>query len=75
MQPGDGRKTHGHYHHRSAHVMWGSDGTRILTVNDGYLWLFSAIEHWNAQCGGWHVVIYGTRYAALEPIAMGLNNI
>lgn len=56
-------------------VMWGTDGTRILTVDDGYVWLFSAVEHWSAECVGWHVVKHGTRYAALEPIAMGLNTI
>ena len=56
-------------------VMWGTDGTKILTADDGYVWLFSAVEHWSAECVGWHVVKHGTRYAALEPIAMGLNNI
>ena len=56
-------------------VMLGTDGTRILTVDDGYVWLFSAVEHWSAECVGWHVVKHGTRYAALEPIAMGLNDI
>lgn len=56
-------------------VMWGTDGTRILTVEDGYVWMFSAVEHWSAECVGWHVVKRGTRYAALEPIAMGLNAI
>ena len=56
-------------------VMWGTDGTKILTVDDGYVWLFSAVEHWSAECVGWHVVKHGTRYAALEPIAMGLNDI
>jgi putative transposase len=56
-------------------VMWGTDGTRILTVEDGYVWLFSAVEHWSAECVGWHVVKRGTRYAALEPIAMALTAI
>lgn len=56
-------------------VMWGTDGTKILTVDDGYVWLFSAVEHWSAECVGWHVVKHGTRYAALEPIAMGLDDI
>lgn len=60
---------------KGPNVMWGTDGTRILTVDDGYVWLFSAVEHWSAECVGWHVVKHGTRYAALEPIAMGLNNI
>ncbi len=56
-------------------VRWGTDGTRILTVEDGYVWLFSAVEHWSAECVGWHVVKRGTRYAALEPIAMALTAI
>jgi putative transposase len=56
-------------------VMWGTDGTKIFTVDDGYVWLFSAVEHWSAECVGWHVVKHGNRYAALEPIAMGLHNI
>jgi len=60
---------------QAPNVMWGTDGTRILTVEDGYVWLFSAVEHWSAECVGWHVVKRGTRYAALEPIAMGLQDI
>jgi transposase InsO family protein len=60
---------------QAPNVMWGTDGTRILTVEDGYVWLFSAVEHWSAECVGWHVVKRGTRYAALEPIAMGLHDI
>ena len=60
---------------QAPNVMWGTDGTRILTVEDGYVWLFSAVEHWSAECVGWHVVKRGTRYAALEPIAMGLHEI
>jgi putative transposase len=56
-------------------VMWGTDGTKVFTLDDGYVWLFSAVEHWSAECVGWHVVKHGTRYAALEPIAMGLHNI
>ena len=56
-------------------VMWGTDGTKIFTVDDGYVWLFSAVEHWSAECVGWHVVKHGTRDAALEPVAIGLHNI
>lgn len=56
-------------------VMWGSDGARVLTVDEGWIWIFTAVEHWNAECVGFNVVKEGNRYAALEPIAMGLTEI
>ena len=56
-------------------VMWGTDAARIPTVNDGYVWFFGAVEHWNAECVGWHVSKEGIRFNALEPIAMGLKEI
>lgn len=56
-------------------VMWGTDGARIFTLEEGWVWLFTAVEHWNAECVGWHVVKVGDRYAALEPIAQGLTRI
>jgi transposase InsO family protein len=55
--------------------MWGTDGIRVLTVEDGWGWVFSALEHWNAECVGWHVCKTGDRFAALEPIAMGIDRI
>jgi len=56
-------------------VMWGTDGTRILTLDEGWVWLFAAVEHWNAECVGWHVIKDGSRYQALQPIAMGLQDL
>jgi transposase InsO family protein len=53
-------------------VMWGTDGTRIFTLEDGWCWLFTAVEHWNSECVGWHVTKNGDRFAALQPISMGL---
>ena len=29
-------------------LMWGTDGVRMFTVDDGWGWIFTAIEHWNA---------------------------
>ena len=55
------------------HVMWGTDGVRMLTVDDGWVWTFAAVDHWNAECVGWHVCKVGHRFAALEPIAQGLR--
>lgn len=54
-------------------VMWGTDGTRVLTVEDGYVWIFTAVEHWNSECVGWHVCKEGNRFNALQPLAMGLT--
>ena len=56
-------------------LMWGTDGARVFTVQEGWVWIFAAVEHWNAECVGWHVCKLGDRYAALEPISMGLKAI
>ena len=31
-------------------LMWGTDGVRVFTVDDGWGWIFTAVEHWNAEC-------------------------
>ena len=54
-------------------VMWGTDGARVLTVDDGWVWTFAVVDHWNAECVGWHVCKVGSRFAALEPVAQGLG--
>jgi putative transposase len=54
-------------------VMWGTDGTKIFTLQEGWCWLFTAVEHWNAECVGWHVTKNGDRFAALQPVAMGIK--
>ena len=56
-------------------VLWGTDGARVFTVEDDWVWLFAAVEHWNAECVGVHVCKKGDRFAALQPIAMGLTKI
>ena len=56
-------------------VMWGTDGVRVFTVNEGWVWVFAAVEHWNAECVGWHVCKVGSRFAALEPITQGIRRL
>jgi len=56
-------------------VMWCSDGTKILTVDDGWVWVFSVEEHWNAECLGWNVCKVGDRFAALEPVTQAVKNV
>ena len=36
---------------------------------------FAAVDHWNAECVGWHVCKVGSRFAALEPVAQGLRRL
>ena len=54
--------------------MWGTDGIRIETVDEGWVWVFSAVDHFDASCVGIHAVKIGNRFAALQPIAQGLQS-
>ena len=56
-------------------LMWGTDGARVFTSEEGWAWIFSAVDHWNAECVGWHVCKTGNRYAALQPISMALSTL
>lgn len=56
-------------------IMWGSDGTKVKTVEDGWVWIFSVAEHWNTECLGWHVCKIGDRFAALEPVSQAIKKI
>ena len=51
---------------------WGTDGVRIATVDDGMVWIFSAVDHCDGMCTGIHAAKIGDRFAALEPISQGL---
>ena len=52
--------------------MWGTDGICIETVDEGWVRVFSAVDHFDACCVGIHAVKIGNRFAALQPIAQGL---
>jgi transposase InsO family protein len=56
-------------------VMWGSDGTKVYTVKDGWVWIFTVAEHWNTECLGWHVCKIGDRFAALEPVSRAVREV
>ena len=53
--------------------MWATDAAKILTVKDGWVWFFGILEHWNAECLGWHVSKRGDRFAALEALNMAVK--
>lgn len=48
-------------------VMWGTDGTTIMTRNEGQVWVFATIDHFTAEA--WtYVAKVGDRFAALQPV-------
>lgn len=58
---------------KAPNLMWGTDAAKIFTLEDGWVWLFTAVEHWNAEVMGWYLSKHGDRHAALEPIMQGLE--
>jgi transposase InsO family protein len=56
-------------------VLWGTDGAKVFTLDEGWVWTFVAVEHWNAECVGWHVAKHGNAYAALQPLAQGVTQL
>ena len=54
--------------------MWATDASKILTIDDGVVWFFGILEHWNAECLGWRLSKRGDRYAALDALSMALKD-
>ena len=42
-------------------------------VEEGTVWIFGAVEHFNAECVGIHASKSGDRFNAMEPIKQGLR--
>lgn len=72
------RRVHGNAAHDGTIVttrsnqMWGTDGTRFYTRQDGWCWFFGAIDHASNKVVGHHEAKIGDRFAALEPIKQGI---
>jgi transposase InsO family protein len=54
-------------------VMWGTDATLTVTLADGQVTVFGAIDHYTAECVGLHAAKPGTRFEALEPLRQGVR--
>ena len=50
-------------------VMWGTDATLVQTAEDGRVWIFAAVDHFNSEVVGHYVSTDGSRFSALEPIS------
>jgi len=55
--------------------MWATDAAKVFTLEDGWVWFFCVIEHWNAECLGWHVTKKGDRFAAIEALTQAVENV
>jgi len=53
--------------------VWGTGGITIEIVDEGWVCVFSAVNRYDAYCVGIHAVKTGNRFAALQPIAQGLQ--
>lgn len=54
-------------------VMWGTDGKKFYTEENGWCWFFGVIDHCNDEILGWHVSKIGSRYNALEPVRQAVK--
>lgn len=53
--------------------MWGTDATTTVTLAEGQVTVFAAIDHCTAECVGIHAVKRATRFEALEPLRQGVR--
>ena len=67
------RAHNGHIITERPNDMWGTDGVKIETAQEGWIWLFTVIDHWNSECLGWYATKKGDRHAALEAIGRALR--
>ncbi|MBI5855986.1 MAG: IS3 family transposase [Nitrospirae bacterium] len=53
--------------------MWGTDATSTVTLEDGYVTVFVAIDHCTLEGVGIHAATRATRFEALEPLRQGVR--
>lgn len=54
-------------------IMWGTDMTETVTVNEGKAFVFVAIDHCNTEVVGIHAARGANRFEALEPVRQGVR--
>lgn len=53
-------------------LLWGTDASLVQTVEDGRVWVFAALDHFNSEVVGHYVSTDGSRFSALEPISQAV---
>ena len=54
-------------------VMWGTDATTTLTLEEGSVCVFSAVDNCTGEIVGIHASKRGSRFEALEPVNQGVR--
>lgn len=57
-----------------SNMMWGTDGTKFWTEEDGWCWLFPVIDHHDREIMGHRITKDGTARAALDALEMATIN-
>jgi len=55
-------------------ILWGTDASMVQTAQDGRVWVFAALDHFNSEVIGHYVSTNGSRFSALEPISQALSD-
>jgi transposase InsO family protein len=53
--------------------MWGTDMTTTVTIEEGQVCVFVAVDHCTSECIGIHASLSGNRFEALEPLRQGVR--
>lgn len=72
---GEAKLHDGHIVTEKPDVLWGTDGFKVRTVEDGWVWGFLAVDHHHAEIMGLYAAKKGDSFAALQPISSGLLRI
>ena len=54
--------------------VWASDHTATVTVQEGQVTVFVAVDHCTTECVGIHAAKRATRFEALEPVRQGVRD-
>lgn len=54
-------------------LMWGTDLTTTITIEEGQVSVFVAVDHCTMECVGIHAARAATRFEALEPIRQAVR--
>jgi putative transposase len=58
----------------ASNMMWGTDGTKYWTVEDGWCWLFPVIDHHDREIIGHRASKEGTARVALDALEMATTS-